>query len=232
MTKQHGGVILAGARNIFGYGFFNTQRKVRSSTTASSFSIALIIWPMGSRAAHRLMLATASSARTGSPSWNLSPGRSRNVQTRPSADTSSASTIWRLHLEVGVHAIQHVPDQEPGVARDVGGTPDRIEVGDVRMGHETPRPRGGALRDRRGRESARRGQDAGTCYRLQECSSVHEVHVPATASHRAASMIGAGVGAAAGQRRLSPRRQATLPTPQKNGSGPLTTPLTFLRQAW
>ena len=27
------------------------------------------------------------------------------------------------------------------------------------------------------------------------------------------------------------RRQAVLPTPQKNGSGPLTTPLTFLRQA-
>src|SRR5262249_56196423 len=60
-------------------------------------------------------------------------------------------------------------------------------------------------------------------------TSVHEVHIPVTASHRAASMIGAG--AAAGQRRLSPRRQATLPTPQKNGSGPFTTPLTFLRQA-
>ena len=75
-------------------------RKVRSSRAASSFSIALIIWPMGSRVAHRLMLATASSARTGSPSWNLSPGRSWNVQTRPSADTSSASTIWRCTLRL------------------------------------------------------------------------------------------------------------------------------------
>jgi hypothetical protein len=98
-----------------------------------------------------------------------------------------------LHLEVGVHAIQHVPDQEPGVARDVGGTPDRIEVGDVRMGHETQRPSGGALRDRRGRESARRGQDAGTGYRLQECSSVHEVHIPVTASHEVGYMTGAHV---------------------------------------
>src|SRR5262249_7735008 len=91
---------LAERQQHFRIGLFQHQRKVPSSTTASSFSIALIIWPMGSRAAHRLMLATASLARTGSPSWNLSPGRSRNVQTRPSADTSSASTIWRCTLRL------------------------------------------------------------------------------------------------------------------------------------
>jgi hypothetical protein len=71
------------------------QRKVRSSVATNSFSIALIIWPMASRAAQRLTLATASFASTGSPSWNFSPGRRRKVQTSPSGDTVSDSTIWR-----------------------------------------------------------------------------------------------------------------------------------------
>jgi hypothetical protein len=95
MTKQHGVLILPSASSIFGNGFFSLQRKVRSSTAESSFSMALIIWPIGSRAAQRLTLATASLASTFSPSWNVRPGRSRKVQTRPSGETSSASTIWR-----------------------------------------------------------------------------------------------------------------------------------------
>ena len=60
-------------------------------------------------------------------------------------------------------------------------------------------------------------------------TSVHEVHIPVAASDRAASMAGARVSPVA-LRRIG-AAQATLPTPQKNGSGPLTTPLTFLRQA-
>src|SRR5262249_24139624 len=52
--------------------------------------------------------------------------------------------------------------------------PDRIEIGEIGLRHEAQHARGGALRDRGGRKSARRGQDAGTGYRLQECSSVHE----------------------------------------------------------
>lgn len=68
MIKQHGVAILPSASSIFGNGRRRDQRKVRSSTTASSFSTALIIWPMGSRAAQRRILATASVASTGSPS--------------------------------------------------------------------------------------------------------------------------------------------------------------------
>src|SRR5262249_62167642 len=47
------------------------------------------------RSAHRLILATTSLERTGSPSWNLSPSRSRKVQVSPSDETLSDSTICR-----------------------------------------------------------------------------------------------------------------------------------------
>jgi hypothetical protein len=93
--KQHGVRVLLSARSILVKGRFSDHRKVRSSMTASSLSIALIIWPMGSRAAQRLTLATASFASTDSPSWNFSPGRRRKVQLRPSEETSSDSTICR-----------------------------------------------------------------------------------------------------------------------------------------
>ena len=53
---------------------------MRSSIATSSFSMDLIIRPIWLRGVQRLMLATASIARTGSPSWNLSPGRKRNVR--------------------------------------------------------------------------------------------------------------------------------------------------------
>src|SRR5215471_8295984 len=71
--------------------------------------MALIICPIWSRAAHRLMLATVSFARTGAPSWNFSPGRRRNVQVRPSCDTSSASTICRRGVSA-FHCSSVLPD--------------------------------------------------------------------------------------------------------------------------
>ena len=95
MMKQVGVPILLSATSILRNGFLSRQRKVRSSVATRSFSIALIIWPMASRAAQRLMLATASFASTGSPSWNFRLGRRRKVHTRPSGDTVSASTICR-----------------------------------------------------------------------------------------------------------------------------------------
>ncbi len=98
MMKAMGVLVLPSARSIFGKGLRNRQRNVRSSTAASSCWIALIIRPMGSRAVQRARLATTSLESTGSPSWNLRPGRSRKVQVRPSVDTSSASTIWRCGL--------------------------------------------------------------------------------------------------------------------------------------
>ena len=60
--------------------------------------MAFSIIPMGSRADQRAMLATASLARTGSPSWNFSPGRSVKVQVSPSSETLSLSTIWRCGM--------------------------------------------------------------------------------------------------------------------------------------
>jgi hypothetical protein len=41
MTKQHGVSSLASASSSFGKGFFKFQRKVRSSTAVSSFSMGL-----------------------------------------------------------------------------------------------------------------------------------------------------------------------------------------------
>jgi hypothetical protein len=38
-----------------------------------------------------------------------------------------------LRLEFVVHAVQHVPDEQPAVAGDVAAAPDRIEIGEVGM---------------------------------------------------------------------------------------------------
>ena len=95
MTKRNGALFLASAKSIFGKGFFSTHLKVLSSTAASSSWMPLSISPIGSRADQRARLATASLASTGSPSWNLRPGRSVKVQVSPSSETLSLSTIWR-----------------------------------------------------------------------------------------------------------------------------------------
>ena len=95
MMNAIGVLILPSASSIFGNGFLSTHFTVRSSTGTSSCWIALIKSPIWSRAAQRSRLAATSLASTGSPSWNLSPGRRRKVQVRPSEETSSASTICR-----------------------------------------------------------------------------------------------------------------------------------------
>jgi hypothetical protein len=38
-----------------------------------------------------------------------------------------------LRLQGGIDAVKHVPDQQAGVARDIGAVPNRIEIGEVRM---------------------------------------------------------------------------------------------------
>ena len=83
-----------------------------------------------------------------------------------------------LRLEVGVHAVEHVPHQEPGIARDIGRGPDRIEIGEVCVRDQPQRPRRSALRycgrckSARPRERARGGRG------FQECASIH-VYAPA-----------------------------------------------------
>ena len=50
-----------------------------------------------------------------------------------------------LDLKFGVHAIERVPHQHAGVAGNIGGSPDRVEVGEVRVRNKTHCPRRGAL---------------------------------------------------------------------------------------
>src|SRR5262245_1888330 len=109
-------------------------------------------------------------------------------------------------LKLVVDAVEHVPHQRGSVAHHVLSVLDRIEIGEIGLRHETQHARGGALRDRRGGKRAGRGQDAGAGRGFDECPSMHN-----------------GVA--------SVRHQTVLSTPQKNGSGPCATPLTFLRQA-
>ena len=66
---------------------------VLSSLAASSSVAASKAWPNASALPQRWMLATASRASTGVRSWNSKPSRSRNVQVRPSADTSCPASI-------------------------------------------------------------------------------------------------------------------------------------------
>jgi hypothetical protein len=51
-----------------------------------------------------------------------------------------------LDLEFGIHAVERVLHQQAGVASDIDGGPDRIEVGEVRVRHESDCPGRGALR--------------------------------------------------------------------------------------
>ena len=65
-----------------------------------------------------------------------------------------------LRLQVGIDAVKRVPHEQRGVARDVGGAPDRIEIGQIRMRHETQCACRGALGQSRASEPARRrGRD-------------------------------------------------------------------------
>jgi len=82
---------LVSARDT-GNRFFMRSRTLRSSTASMASAAASRVCPNDSRDAQRSTLATTSRASTGSPSWNRSPGRSRNVQMRPSS-TPWPSTI-------------------------------------------------------------------------------------------------------------------------------------------
>ena len=55
-----------------------------------------------------------------------------------------------LRLELFVHPIKRVPDHGGGIAHHVLRAPDRVEIGEIGLRHETKRARGSALRERRG----------------------------------------------------------------------------------
>src|SRR5215468_8011736 len=101
---------------------------MRSSTAVSSFSTALIIWPGLARgpaidAGHRILGA-----------HRLTVVEFERVTQPESPDEAVRRDLFGLdHLaldvERGVHAVEHVPHQQAGVAGDVGRGPDRVEIG-------------------------------------------------------------------------------------------------------
>ena len=66
-------------------GLLRRISKVSGPVATISFVNCIIVTPAGMRLEKRRIDATTSFAVTGWPSWNLSPGRSLNVQLRPSA---------------------------------------------------------------------------------------------------------------------------------------------------
>src|SRR5262249_34229757 len=77
-----------------------------------------------------------------------------------------------LRLKLGVDAIKGIPDQQAGVARNIRGCPNRIEIGKVSMRYQPHRPRRGALRNGRSSKPTSGGEGANTRGRLKEGSSV------------------------------------------------------------
>src|SRR5262249_9694911 len=75
-------------------------------------------------------------------------------------------------LKFVVEAIKHVPHQRGGIAHDVLGVPDRIEIGEVRLRHEAQYARLSALADRWGGKTAGRSENTGRG--LDECASIHD----------------------------------------------------------
>ena len=78
---------LASAIGKSGNGRFSRTVSVLSAGAASSSVAASRAWPKASIVPQRWMLATASRASTGVPSWNSSPSRNISVQSLPSAST-------------------------------------------------------------------------------------------------------------------------------------------------
>ena len=120
MTKQHGVPILPSASSIFGKGFFRTQRKVRSSTAASSFCDGL------DHQAHRIARRPAVDARHRVFGQN----RLAVVELEPRPQPERPGEAVRRHLlgfdhlalrpQLVVHAVKHVPHHAPSVAHDIG----------------------------------------------------------------------------------------------------------------
>jgi hypothetical protein len=61
------------------HGSFSAMRKVRSSTALSSATNSNSFWPIESRLDQRCSEGITSAEVTALPSWNLRPGRRRNV---------------------------------------------------------------------------------------------------------------------------------------------------------
>ena len=101
-------------------GRLRTMRKVWSSGASIRSVKAISAWPKLSRAPQRLMLAMQSRPRTGSPSWNFSPSRSRKVQTRQIVGYSVTLDHLRLRLVLRIDAIEAVEGGEPMVDRYAG----------------------------------------------------------------------------------------------------------------
>ena len=78
-----------------------------------------------------------------------------------------------LRLQRGVEAIEGIPHQRGGVAHDILGPPDRIEIREVGLRHKAQGARRSALGKRRHRKAARRRQAAYPGQSLQHSPAIH-----------------------------------------------------------
>ena len=129
----------ASAAGRCGKGLVRRNRRVRSSGAESSLVTAISDWPNGSRAPNRLMLAAASRASTGVPSWNRNPSRSRSVHIVPSFSTVWPSTICGWAVKSLIQAIQRIEHQIGVVMRRPERREDRIEQAQIATRNELQR---------------------------------------------------------------------------------------------
>jgi len=145
MTKQHGVVILPRASSIFWIRLLQYPAE-RAIVDGDKFLLDSL-----DHLAERIARSPAIDA------GDDIPGRDRlavvKFETGPQAEGPGEAVArdflgldhLALDFKSGVHAIKCVPHQHARVAGDVGGSPDRVEVGEVRMRHKTHGPRRGAL---------------------------------------------------------------------------------------
>ena len=77
----------------------------------------------------------------------------------------------RLRVELTVDAVQRVPNEQRGIADHVLGAPDRVEIGEVRLGDELQQLGAGGCCEGRGGQSA--GGRHGGGRALQKVTTVH-----------------------------------------------------------
>src|SRR5262249_41232096 len=85
-----------------------------------------------------------------------------------------------LRLQLRIDAVEHVPDEYAGIAGDISGRPDRIEIGEIGVRHQAQGARVDTLRDGRGGETAPGGEGDGAGGRFDEIPAFH--HAPPMSS--------------------------------------------------
>ena len=139
---------------------------VLSSGAPISSVAASSAWPKPSRAPQRLMLSDAVARQHLGVVVEHQVGAQRDAPGLAVVLADGALGHLRLRLVVAVEAEQRVEYQEAVIARLVGRGPDRIEHGEVGLGHELQYLRGFAAGD------GGRGEHGGGGGK--ECAAAHD----------------------------------------------------------